>query len=185
MNSFPFWQIAESCLVTTIVAASMAERGVATITNIFPSIIHWGSQNINLSCIGIRFRILRNCKQDTLLFRDKLSYDIHLYGSINFSRRKYTEFSDLLDKYSFWPRNIQCDTERWPKPPVDFKAKVPFWLGLGNTGQAKAELLFRSQREVYANVLCQCHPLDILWPNFSLGVLSIRLFYIRFLLYLP
>ena len=50
-------------------------------------------------------------------------------------------------------KNIQGDTEHWPKPPVDFKAKVPFWLGLARTGQAKAEPLFRSQREVLANVL--------------------------------
>ena len=56
--------------------------------------------------------------------------------------------------------NIQGDIERWPKPPVDFKAKVAFWLGLARTGQAKAELLIRSQREVLANVLCQPVVLD-------------------------
>ena len=53
---------------------------------------------------------------------------------------------------------VQGDTERWPKPPVDFKANVPFWLGLARTGQAKAEPLLRSQREVLANVLC--HPVE-------------------------
>ena len=59
-------------------------------------------------------------------------------------------------KTSVLDLHVQGDTECWPKPPVDFKAKVLFWLGLARTGQAKAELLFRSQREVLANVLC--HP---------------------------
>ena len=62
--------------------------------------------------------------------------------------------------------HVQGDTESWPKPPVDFKAKVPFWLGLARTGQAKAELLFRSQREVLANILC--HPDKFYLGGFSL-----------------
>ena len=46
--------------------------------------------------------------------------------------------------------HVQGDTSRWPKPPVDFKNKssVLAWLGLPRIAQAKAELLFRSQREV-------------------------------------
>ena len=34
------------------------------------------------------------------------------------------------------------------KPPVDFKTQVPLWPGQARAGQAKAELLFWSQREV-------------------------------------
>ena len=36
---------------------------------------------------------------------------------------------------------VQGDTERWPKPPVDFQTKVLLWPGLSWQGQAKTELL--------------------------------------------
>ena len=53
---------------------------------------------------------------------------------------------------------LQGDTSRWPKPPVDFKTKVPLWPGQARLGQARTELLFLSQQEVLANVMC--HPVQ-------------------------
>ena len=38
--------------------------------------------------------------------------------------------------------HIQGDHSTCSKPPVDFRTKVPFWLGQARTGQTKAELLF-------------------------------------------
>ena len=38
--------------------------------------------------------------------------------------------------------SLQGDTEGWPKPPFDFKTKVPFLPGLAWPSQAKAELVF-------------------------------------------
>ena len=51
--------------------------------------------------------------------------------------------------------HIQGDNYTCSKPPVDIKAKVPLWPGQGRTGQAKAELLVLSQREVLNK--CNCH----------------------------
>ena len=38
--------------------------------------------------------------------------------------------------------HVQGDHSTCSKPPVDFRTKVPFWLGQARTGQTKAELLF-------------------------------------------
>ena len=38
-------------------------------------------------------------------------------------------------------RLIQGDTSRCPKPPVDFKTKVPFWPGLTWPGQSRTFVL--------------------------------------------
>ena len=71
----------------------------------------------------------------------------------------------LTDLPGWQPRAIQHhstaqgDTSRCSKPPVDFKSWVPFWPGLALPGQAKAELLFWSQQEVLANVMC--HPVQL------------------------
>ena len=43
---------------------------------------------------------------------------------------------------------LQGDHSTCSKPPVEFKTEVPFWPGQARTGQAEAELLFSSQREV-------------------------------------
>ena len=43
---------------------------------------------------------------------------------------------------------LQGDPSGNPRPPVNFKTKLPFWPGLVWPGQAKEELLFWSQREV-------------------------------------
>ena len=39
---------------------------------------------------------------------------------------------------------VQDDTSRRPKPPVDFKTKVPLWPGQAKPGQPKMQLLFCS-----------------------------------------
>ena len=65
---------------------------------------------------------------------------------------------------------VQGDPSYCAKPPVDFKTKIPLWPGLPWPGQAKAELFFRSQREILHNVMG--HPVVMfkfvrnLWPRF-------------------
>ena len=44
------------------------------------------------------------------------------------------------------------------KPPIDFKSKVPLWPDLSCPGQAKTELLLKSQQEVLNK--CNCHPVQ-------------------------
>ena len=55
-------------------------------------------------------------------------------------------------------RRVQGDTSRWFKPPVDINTKIPFWPDQVMPGQAKTELLFWCQREVWINVMC--HPVN-------------------------
>ena len=58
---------------------------------------------------------------------------------------------------------VQGDNYTCSKPPIDFKTKVLFRPGQGRTGQAKAELLFWSQREVLNK--CNCHPVIRVRPK--------------------
>ena len=61
-------------------------------------------------------------------------------------------------RFSLLPRGletyVQGDRARWFKPPIDMRTKVPFWPGLPWPGQAKTELLFWCQREVWINEMC-------------------------------
>ena len=59
-----------------------------------------------------------------------------------------------------WPylRNIQGDTSGWAKAPVDIKTKVPFLPVQVRPDQAKMELLFWCQWEVWLNPMC--HPVS-------------------------
>ena len=50
----------------------------------------------------------------------------------------------FIEEYYFV---LQGDHSACGEPPVDFKAKVPFWPGLAWPSQTKAEHLFCSQRE--------------------------------------
>ena len=62
---------------------------------------------------------------------------------------------------------IQGDTSSWAKSPVVIKTKVPFWPRLAWPRQAKTELLFWYQREVWLNPMC--HPVHtfLVFTGFS------------------
>ena len=74
-----------------------------------------------------------------------------------------SNFCEMLREYHIRlprvsPKLIQGDTAGSSKPPVDFKTQVLLWPGLYWPGQAKAELLSWSQREVWNYLLC--HPVQ-------------------------
>ena len=61
---------------------------------------------------------------------------------IQILREVDTSRAELTCHTAYMFSRVQGDRAACAKPPVDFKTKVPFWLGLAWPIKVKAELLF-------------------------------------------
>ena len=97
-----------------------------------------------------------------MLFQQQLQNDFdvedfsHNMGLLSFSFVRHP-----------FERYVQGDTSRWFKPTIDIKTKVTYWPGLPWPGQAKTELLFSYQQEVWLTPMC--HPVHtfLVFTGFS------------------